>query len=254
MNHNEWLERAEIYALGALDGEERVRFEAHLAAGCSACETRLRETGEALTLLPQSLQSLPAPPAVKARLLAQIGSRTAARSARVRQRTQWLPWGIGAGALVAASLLFMIGWNIIATRQEIQKLEGRVAQLRQELAQREETVRLLFDPEVRLVQLSGLEPSPGAQARLFWNPVTRTGVLFTTGLPFIPREKIYELWAIAGKEVLPAGVFTVETGGRALFRLPPLPGGLSFDKFAVTVEPAGGVPKPTGPMMLLGTL
>jgi len=101
-----------------------------------------------------------------------------------------------------------------------------------------------------LVQLAGLEPSPGAQARLFWNPVTRTGVLFTTGLPFIPREKIYELWAIAGKEVLPAGVFTVKTGGRALFRLPPLPEGLRFDKFAVTVEPAGGVPKPTGPMVL----
>ena len=31
-------------------------------------------------------------------------------------------------------------------------------------------------------------------------------------------------------------------------------GGLRFDKFAVTVEPAGGVPKPTGPMVLLGTL
>ncbi|HLC42619.1 MAG TPA: anti-sigma factor [Methylomirabilota bacterium] len=254
MNHNEWLEQAEIYALGALDEEERARFEAHLAAGCSVCENRLRETGEALSLLPKSLEPLPPPPSVKARLLAQIGSRAAARTARVRQRTQWLPWGIGAGALVAASLLFMVGWNIIATRQEIQSLEGRVAQLRKDLAQREETVRLLFDPEVRLVQLSGLEPSPGAQARLFWNPVSRTGVLFTTGLPSIPSEKAYELWAIAGKEPLPAGVFTVEAGGRALFRLPPLPEGVSFDKFAVTVEPAGGVPKPTGPMVLLGTL
>jgi anti-sigma-K factor RskA len=254
MNHNEWLERAGIYAIGALDGAELTRFEAHLAEGCSICEERLRDTREALTLVPRSLEPLPPPPSVKARLLAQIGSRTAARSARVRRRTQWLPWGIGAGALVAASLLLMIGWNIMATRQEIQRLEGRVAELRKELAQREETLVLLTDPQVRLVQLSGLKPSPDAAARLFWNPVTRTGVLFTTDLPAITREKAYELWAIAGAEPVPAGVFTVEPGGRALVRLPLLPEGLRFDKFAVTLEPAGGVPKPTGPMVLLGTI
>jgi len=36
--------------------------------------------------------------------------------------------------------------------------------------------------------------------------------------------------------------------------MPALAGGKNFDKFAVTVEPAAGVPKPTGPMVLLGSL
>jgi len=39
-----------------------------------------------------------------------------------------------------------------------------------------------------------------------------------------------------------------------LLKIPSLPQGKSFDKFAVTLEPAGGVPKPTGPMHLLGTV
>jgi hypothetical protein len=139
-------------------------------------------------------------------------------------------------------------------RQELQKLEARVSALRAEVAQKEETLRLLSDPQVRLVSLAGLPPSPGAAGRLLWNPVTRTGLLLTSDLPAVPRGRAYELWAIAGKEAVPAGVFTVDESGRTLLRLPPLPEAKTFDKFAVTLEPAGGVPQPTGPMHLLGSL
>ena len=44
MNHEEWLAQADIYALGALDGDELIAFEAHLAAGCHECEQHLRQT------------------------------------------------------------------------------------------------------------------------------------------------------------------------------------------------------------------
>ena len=65
------------------------------------------------------------------------------------------------------------------------------------------------------------------------------------------------MWAIAGKEPVSAGIFEVDEAGHAFLRLPtllPLPRAKRFDKFAVTLEPAGGVPKPTGPMYLLGSL
>ena len=53
---------------------------------------------------------------------------------------------------------------------------------------------------------------------------------------------------------MPAGVFSVDAAGRALLRLPALPADQTFDAFAVTLEPAGGVPKPTGPMHLHGKI
>ena len=191
---------------------------------------------------------------MKKKLLREIASE-ATSAQRVRPRLGWFRWGIGAGALAAAGLLLVVGLNIIATRQEIHRLEQRVTTLRSGLAEREETVRLLSDPQIKVVQLAGLPPSPGATARLFWNPATRTGLLFTTGLPPNPRGKAYEFWAIAGKEAVPAGVFTVSEGeGRALLRVPLLPGAQHFDKFAVTLEPAGGLPQPSGPMHLLGSL
>ena len=60
MAHEEWLERAEIYGLSALDGDELTQFEAHLAAGCPVCERHVRETRESLAVLARSLApSLP---------------------------------------------------------------------------------------------------------------------------------------------------------------------------------------------------
>ena len=72
MNHQDWLAQADIYAHGALDGDELITFEAHLAAGCPECEQHLYKTREALTFLPQALEPVIPPPTVKARLLAQI--------------------------------------------------------------------------------------------------------------------------------------------------------------------------------------
>lgn len=74
MDHENWLELADIYAAGALDGDELGRFEAHLSTGCTECQARIRETGEALAGLPVALAPIAPPDSVKARLLERIDS------------------------------------------------------------------------------------------------------------------------------------------------------------------------------------
>jgi anti-sigma-K factor RskA len=316
MNHAEWFEQADIYALGALDGQEFAEFETHLATGCPQCERRLRETREALTLLPQALELVAPPPQVKARVLRQVAAESAPPPVALpRRRRPW--WGLGVGALVAAGLLLVLGLDLYRTRQELQRIDGVVSALRAQLEQREDavqalrtdldrtrqelqqaedsvaslqielakqedlihaerlelqragavvaelqaelakheaTLRLLATPQARLVRLAGLAPSLRATAQLLWNPAARTGLLLTSGLPEAPGDKTYELWAIAGNEPVPAGLFTVDEAGHALLRLPSLPPTKRYTKFAVTLEPAGGVAKPSGPMLLLGSL
>jgi anti-sigma-K factor RskA len=253
MNHDEWLERADLYALGALEREELAQFEAHLASGCRLCEEHLRQTREILTHLPRSLTPMEPPVAVKADLLRKIGVAAQLQISE-KPRFKWLWWGVGASALAAAALLIVISWNFIAARQELRRLRGQIVSLQAEVAQREEVIQFLADPQVRLVNLAPLPPSVGARGQLLWNPRSRGGLLLTTGLPQTQPDKAYELWGIAGTETVPAGVFTVNERGQALFRFPALPESKGFDKFAVTVEPAAGVSKPTGPMVLLGSL
>lgn len=257
MNHDQWLEQADVYAAGALDGQDLVEFEAHLATGCAICAERLRETCEALTLLPRSLPEVPPPPALRARILGAIAAERPRAAAPVLLRPSQRPrraiwWAGWAGLAAAAALLVVVNGELRTTRQELRALQGRVGTLQTELTQREEALRFLSDPNVRYVSLGGLKPTPEASAWLLWNPTTRQGLLLARGLAAAPAGHTYELWALAGAQPVPAGVFSVDAGGRALLRLPPLPEGHTYDAFAVTLEPAPGVPKPTGPMHLHG--
>jgi anti-sigma-K factor RskA len=337
MNHEDWFAQAEIYALGALDGDELTVFEAHLATGCPACERHIVITREALTLLPRSLTPVDPPPSLRERLLAQIAAEATVPPSVTRlPRRRW--WMMGVSILAAAGLLIALSFTLYQARQELQyerdvvsalraelgqrdvalraeqqevqrmqalvaslqttvaereaalqaerhelqrttemvaalqaelakreetleaerrelqRVERAVATLQSELGERDEALRLLSTPQVRLVRLAGLPPSPNARAHLLWNPAARSGMLLTSGLHQTPPNRVYELWAIAGNEPVPAGIFEVDEAGRASLRLPPLPRSKRFDKFAVTLEPAGGVPKPTGPMHLLGSL
>jgi Anti-sigma-K factor rskA len=140
------------------------------------------------------------------------------------------------------------------TRSELEKAKAQLAAAQIESAQKDEMLQLLSSQDVRLIELKGLEAAPAARAKLFWNPGARSGILLTSGLPKTPTDKAYELWGIAGTEPVPAGVFRVDDQGQAKFRMPVLTQGKKFDKFAVTLEPSAGVEKPSGPMVLLGSL
>jgi hypothetical protein len=69
--HEHWSGESEVYALGALDGQELDSFESHLATNCAACRAYLHELQEALSLLPRSLRPVPAPAHLKTRILEQ---------------------------------------------------------------------------------------------------------------------------------------------------------------------------------------
>jgi len=141
-----------------------------------------------------------------------------------------------------------------AEQRAREHVERVVATLQGELGERDAALRLLSAPQVNLVRLAGLSPSPRANAHLLWNPAAQAGVLLTSGLPQVPRDRVYELWAFVGKEPVPAGIFHVDEAGHGFLRLPPLPRAKRYDRFAVTLEPAGGVSKPSGPVHLLGSL
>ena len=76
------------------------------------------------------------------------------------------------------------------------------------------------------------------------------GHVFVANLPSAPTGKAYEMWTIGDAAPQPAGVFQVDTAGRGTHRIPPVEGGKPVKVFAVTLEPEGGVPAPTGPMVL----
>jgi anti-sigma-K factor RskA len=72
---------------------------------------------------------------------------------------------------------------------------------------------------------------------------SRRATLVTHGLPAAPVGKVYEIWIVRAGRPTPAGFLR----GRAGRLSRPVPPGAAV---AVTLEPAGGSRRPTGPLLL----
>lgn len=262
MNRDEIAELAAGYALGALDAEDRARFEALLAAGDAEAIGALRDFDGAVTGLAAETTATPSP-AVKAALMARIDAQGRSREAVVRTLSSVKPdrprrstWTLVlSGALAAGIAAIAVGLVVSAAYdRRLTQLAQEAAALKQETERQQSLVALLRDPATQVVSLSGLEPAPGAKARMLWH-ATAGGLLVAQGLPPAPEGKAYELWAIAGAGApTPAGVFTVDAKGVGSLRVAPIRAAGAVDTFAVTLEPSAGVAAPTGAMYLAGKL
>jgi anti-sigma-K factor RskA len=248
MNRDEIAELAAGYALGALNAEDRARFEALLASGDADAIAALRDFEGTVTGLAAETTATPSP-AVKAALMARIDAQSRSRS----RRSTWTL--VLSGALAAGIAAIAVGLVVSAAYdRRLTQLAHEAGALKQETDRQQSLVALLRDPATQVVALSGLEPAPDAKARMLWH-ATAGGLLVAQGLPPAPEGKAYELWAIAGKRApVPAGVFTVDAKGVGSLRVAPIQAAGAVDTFAVTLEPAAGVPAPTGAMYLAGKL
>jgi len=77
-------------------------------------------------------------------------------------------------------------------------------------------------------------------------------VVYSAVLPPLAEGKTYQMWLVPKSGApISAGVFSPAHGARQLWTA-EVPLNTEVKAFAVTIEPAGGVPQPTGPKVLLG--
>jgi len=237
--HEQWLEQGDIYALGALDGQELKDFEAHLASGCAVCEAYIRETRESLLLLHRAITPFEPSAAMKTRVFDQIadGKRVVPiTEAKLRKSRIWLRMS----GTIAAGILGVV---ITATYYHY-RYEPRHSVY-------SAVIDLLRDPNTRDVALYGAGPTPAALGRFLWNK-SGEGHLFVTNLPAAPEGKMYAVWTIA-QESSPRYVASIRTDAKGLggVHINAAPSDKPIQTFAVTLEPVGTTAAPTGPMVLV---
>jgi hypothetical protein len=104
------------------------------------------------------------------------------------------------------------------------------------------------------VTLTGTSPDVTGRARVFADVDTGRALLLVDGLPVLPPDQVYQLWAIRDGTASDAGAFRVERQGPARIELGESTVVAGAELLAVTVERAPGASAPTSDPILAGRM
>ena len=251
-------EDLDLYALGALDGEEKQAIEAHLSA-CPACSQQLAAARQRTALLGLSAPAVAPRPQVKADLMAKLKaeprpvSAKSAASQPAQSQSKKIRWGLrfsfgfGLAAAALAFATFELANSDLERGREIKQLQAEVAQDESSMQAMSQVTAAPDSAMIALLQQPG---GPPGQAHVMYNARMGMGV-YAGQLAPAPAGKSYQLWLVTatGTKVSAGLVNVNQQAASVIMHLAP---GLTAKAFAVTLEPEGGMPQPTGPMVLVG--
>jgi anti-sigma-K factor RskA len=274
LDHEELQADTGLYVLGALPPIERTRIEEHLRSchECAASVTAFRAVADSLAY---SVTRVDPPPHLRDRILAAaVDARTPRirlTTAGVEKRSRSTPptssrtlvaslgWLAAAASLVAAVVFGMRAANLQSrlsdTELRLREAVNRLNEAGQQLqaTQRDATavgqrLALLTAADTVELRLAGQPPARQASARAFLS--RSRGVLFAaTNLPQVASGRTYQVWYLTRGAPVSAGLFKPDADGNAtaIFDATTIP---AFAGMAVSLEPDGGVPAPTGVIYL----
>jgi len=251
---------AGAYALDAVAGQDRARFERHLAS-CPGCVRELAELREATTRLAGAVAA--EPPAGLVRRVVASASRTpqlppapdpverwrvrrAGRAGPPRTRAGRLPVrpprALRARLALALAAVFLAvaaasGAIALTTEHQLGAAEMRDHQIAQ----------VLTAPDAVMLTARA---DPRGTATVVMSHRYRSLVLTTAGLPPLPAGHRYQLWLMGPSGDRPAGLLPAPHGGMTG---PVIATGLAAgDWIGLTVAPAAGSPRPaSAPVLML---
>lgn len=210
--HDELRSLIGAYAVDATDAVERRRIERHLPT-CEECanEVRmLRETASELAWLPD--------PAEAHRIIEDLGRRIPVRPRRLVSR---ISIAVAAVSVVVAGVL---GGLFVSERNGNARLTDVLASASRQ---------------------ARLGPERGFEGRGVLHIADGEAALILQDLPPAGHDRAYQLWAIKGS--MPKSLAVIDGEGRVVKLLEYTGSG---DRFALTIEPAGGSPVPTSDPVL----
>ena len=280
--HDDAFAALDAVALDALDAVQRDAVLAHVA-GCEICRAELatlRATAAHLAYASPAIASAGGSrERIHSRLMDRVAADTRARGVislrpptpSIDSATRGRPGGRDSGwrraewLAVAASVLFFVTGalfaNAVRDRQNLRDaLQAELARgqsarassdsLRTVVALRDSMIAGLIGRDVAVVSLT----ASGAKApfaRMFWDTTHNTWTLVAHNMPALKAGRTYQLWLVTRTAKISAGTFEPNNGDAVVRATYPLARN-SLQAIAITEEPAGGVPQPTGAMVVAG--
>ena len=247
---------AGAYAMDAVPEPDRAAFERHLAS-CEPCRQEVRGLREATAALAAATAVQPSaafretalraagqtrqfPPATAApppwRALRRQG-----RGLRQRGRRGWRP---RLGVALAGAVACVLAVAAVVTGISAYGMHSR---LDQDQGHDHAVAMVLGAPDATMMSAP---VATGGSATVVMSHRERALVFTAADLRVLPPSESYELWLMGPAGNRPAGMINVSGSGKMAG--PMVVSGLSAgDSVGLTVEPAGGSPRPTTPTVVV---
>ena len=279
LTHEEAFAMLDAAALDALEGAERNGVFAHVA-GCEICRAELatlRATASQLAFAAPGAAG-GSQERIHSRLMDRVAADARVRgvvplrpsvpppdSSASRQKAGSSGWRRAEWLAIAASVLFFITGALFAnaTRDRQNLRDALQAELARGQSARTSSDSLAALVSVRDSMIAGLIgrdvavvslTASGAKApfaRMFWDTARNTWTLVAHNMPELRAGRTYQLWLVTKTAKISAGTFAPSNGDAVVRATYPLARD-SLQAIAITEEPAGGVPQPTGAMIVAG--
>jgi anti-sigma-K factor RskA len=265
-------EIAPLYVIGALDEKTAQEVEASLHSATTEQQRVVARWRDVAAMLPQALPLQTPPDYLRERLLNRIVEGTQqtpievaveesslkemaerdernvlpfVQPRRSESRTaRWLL--IAATALLAFTAGYLFKKNADLARERDKLLK--------EIAARGAQVDDILSPRTRIIAMVGDE-TPQANAKVFWDTKSQEWAIHIFDLPAPPSDKDYQLWYVTQNAKISAAVFRTNEQGQFVLKLTLPPEALvGLAATAVTLEPRGGSPQPTGKFYLKASI
>ena len=267
LNHEQAIDLAPAYVLGALEAADMTAIREHLAT-CSESHEEFETLGGVVPYLAESpdIELVEPPAALRDRIMAAAAADLAARTesqpapparepatappiafpsatereARARSRTRRIGWAMRIAAVVA--IVALGGWNLL--------LQSDLSAARRFDQAVNSVISAAAEPGSQTVVLTPTENNDASGIAAI-RP-DGSVVLAMRNLPATQGTEVYEAWVIVGSAApVPVGDFKVDANGIATATTRPTQAPLGA-VIAVSREPKPGSTAPVGPIVSTG--
>ena len=279
MKWNKLKKIAPLYVIGALDEKTAEEVESSLHSATTEQQRVIARWRDVATSLPQALPLQSPPDHVRERLLNRIAEETQQTSIEIAVEESTLEGLAGRAEekvlsfvqprraesrtarwllIAATALLAFTAGYLFKQNSDLARERDNVAResddLSKEMAMWRRQVDDIVSPTTRIIAMVG-EETPQANAKVVWNTNARQWAIYIFDLPAPPSDKDYQLWYVTQNAKISAAIFRTDEQGRAVLKLSLPPDALAdLAATAVTLEPRGGSPQPTGKFYLKASI
>lgn len=168
-----------------------------------------------------------------------------------------VPWF----AIAATVALILTGAQLMRVTADRNRMRDQVAandsvespndSLAKMLSQKDSMIAAMTGPDMKIVSLMNQEAREPL-GRMMWNRASNDWIMVTHNLRQPKPGKTYQVWLVTADAKISAGTFKPDSAGNTFMHAKYAMDRNALRAVAITEEPEGGMPAPTGPMVVAG--